>query len=419
MGGAGAGALLDAGAGGESRPGQAGARSEGGDATGGTDPIGEHVGGEQAGGSSNAGAPPSIADGGEGGSFSGPCPPSSLDGWASVAGLDFDPVLSSTAPLEVSVSTAEDLAAYAASAEPYVIRVSGTISLPLLEVTSNKKIVGVDSSATLEGGIRIAGSGVEPEQMVSNVVIQNLRINAFTSQTSDLADEADGIGVAYAHHVWIDHVDVWDAPGDDLDITNGSDYVTVSWTKFRFDQGVRRPATRVGHSDANAAEDAGRLKVTFHHNWWTSSTDQRMPRVRFGDVHVFDNYYSHSSANNLNSYCVAAALESRLRVENNFFDRVQNPHVFFSFVNNAVFAEPTAEMVVSGNTYAGVAQDAAGQQSGQGLAFVPPYAVTLEPADSLLRATIRQCAGSDDLRPESGAGGAGAGAAGGAAGAAP
>ena len=342
---------------------------------------------------------PAAGSGGEGGEvdrFSEPCPSSALDGWASVAGLEFDPA-NLPSVLEVSVSNATDLASYAASPDPYIIHVSGTIALPVLAVRSNKVIVGDDAKATLEGGIRIAGTSTAAADMVSNVVIRNLRINALTSLTSDPpAADADGISIAYAHHVWIDHVEIWDTPGDSIDITNGSDYVTVSWSKFRFELVTGRgTGVRVGHSDANAAEDTGRLKVTLHHNWWTDSLDQRMPRVRFGDVHVFDNYFSHTGEG-VNSYCVAAALNSRLLVENNYFDRVQNPHVFFSFdtsTNMAAFSEPSAQMLVTGNTYVGRSDDASGKQSGQGSAFTPPYSVTLEPAETLLKQFVRHCSG--------------------------
>lgn len=388
-GGGGAQVELEAGAGGSSS--DSGAGGEGGDAAGGSggDTDSSHAG--------SAGAVEPID------TFNEPCPSSALDGWASVAGLEFDPSLSPPAALEVSVSNAADLATYAGSPDPYVIHVSGTIAVPALVVTSNKTIVGDDRDATLEGGIRIAGTSTAAADMVSNVVIKNLRINAFTSTTSSAVDDADGIGIAYAHHVWIDHVEVWDAPGDGIDITNGSDYISVSWTKFRFVQGVRLTGARVGNSDSNSLEDAGRLKVTFHHNWWTDSVDQRMPRVRFGDVHVFDNYFSHLDANSVNSYGIAAAISSRLLVQNNYFDELQNPHVFFSFIDGAaVYAEPTAQMVANGNTYVGRSDSASGKQSGQGDSFSPPYSVALEPADTLLKQFVRHCTGPLGTSPAAG-----------------
>jgi pectate lyase len=363
-------------------------------ASGGTGAGGHGAGGTTSDAGSGAGG---LA--GEGGyveePFTGPCPDSVVNGWVTVEGLGFDPAASTAAGPEVVVSDAASLVSYATSPDPYVIRISGTIALPVLDVSSNKTIMGDDSLATLEGGIRILGTSIDPADMVQNVVIKNLHIDATTADTSDLPNEDDGISIAYGHHVWIDHVDVWDAPGDDLSVSNGSDYITVSWSKFRFVNGSRRTAARIGNSDANAAEDTDRLKVTFHHDWWTDDIDQRMPRVRFGDVHVFDNYYSNRDKQYPDdTYCVAAGYESRLLVENNFFDEVYNPHVFFSFTNNvSSYSEPTAEMVANGNTYVGVSDTASGKQSGQGSAFVPPYAVTLEPADDVLRNTIRHCAG--------------------------
>ncbi|HYQ44154.1 MAG TPA: hypothetical protein VER11_19365 [Polyangiaceae bacterium] len=330
---------------------------------------------------------------GEVDTFNEPCPGSSLDGWASVAGFDFDPPVNTPVWQEVSVSNAADLQTYAAAAEPYFIHVSGTIALPVLDVKSNKMIEGVDRDATIEGGIRIAGTSTATADMVSNVVIRNLHINASTSQTATMPVDIDGISVTYAHHVWIDHVDVWDAPGDNIDITHGSDYITVSWSKVRFVTDTNRRGVRVGDSDTNEAEDSGRLKVTFHHNFWTASVNQRMPRVRFGDVHVYDNYYAGSS-DTPNAYCVAAAINSRLLVENNYFDGVQLPHVFFSFVNSAaVYAEPTAQMVANGNTYVGASDEESGKLSGQGSAFTPPYSVVLEPADTRLKGFLRHCTG--------------------------
>ncbi|HET9957620.1 MAG TPA: hypothetical protein VFQ61_24150 [Polyangiaceae bacterium] len=321
-----------------------------------------------------------------------------LVGWAAVPGLEFTHALTGGGEgTTVTATTAEELMDYAGSVEPHVILVSGTITVPALDVKSNKTIRGADGSAKLVGGIRVIGTSIAAADMVSNVIIQNLSIDASGSNTSELMDEDDAITVAYAHHVWIDHVDTLDAGGDSIDITNGSDYVTVSWTRFRFANAARRTGVRVGNSDANSAEDAGRLKVTLHHNWFSDRVDQRMPRVRFGDVHVFNNYYSAVA----NKHCVTAGYESRLLVENNYFDGAVLPHVFFSFVDNtSIFQEPTAEMVVNDNTYVGDSDLPEGKQSGQGLSFVPPYSEILDPADEKLKEDVRHCAGPRPLEPQ-------------------
>jgi pectate lyase len=75
---------------------------------------------------------------------------------------------------------------------------------------------------------------------------------------------------------------------------------------FLLHQSIRldhRFSNLVGHSDNNASEDAGRLHVTFHHNWWGQLVHERMPRVRFGRVHVYNNFYNSPG----NNYCIRAA----------------------------------------------------------------------------------------------------------------
>ena len=59
----------------------------------------------------------------------------------------------------------------------------------------------------------------------------------------------------------------------------------------------------IGHSDS-ASSDTGYLKTTIHNNWF-DGTRSRHPRVRFGEVHVFNNYY----LNNI-EYGVASTMEA-------------------------------------------------------------------------------------------------------------
>ena len=70
-----------------------------------------------------------------------------------------------------------------------------------------------------------------------------------------------------------------------VDITNASDRVTVSWNRFLKHDKVML----IGSSD-NAPADVGRLRVTLHHNHFENVV-QRAPRVRYGQVHVYNNYY--------------------------------------------------------------------------------------------------------------------------------
>jgi len=135
-----------------------------------------------------------------------------------------------------------------------------------------------------------------------------------------------------------------------------------------------------GNSDGAADEDEGKLRITVHHNWLGSNVIERMPRVRFGQVHVFNNYYSGSG----NNYCVGAGFQSKVLVQNNYFDNVKDPHIFYN-------GETTAQIVASGNVYIGVSNTSK-RDAGQGAAFTPPYQAVLDPANSV-KAMVMEGAG--------------------------
>ncbi|PBP24296.1 pectate lyase [Diplocarpon rosae] len=70
-----------------------------------------------------------------------------------------------------------------------------------------------------------------------------------------------------------------------LDITHAADAITVSWNKFS----SHWKGSLVGHSDNNAAEDTGKLHVTYHHNVF-DKVNSRLPSIRFGTAHLFNNH---------------------------------------------------------------------------------------------------------------------------------
>jgi pectate lyase len=96
----------------------------------------------------------------------------------------------------------------------------------------------------------------------------------------------------------------------------GAEYVTVSWNWFN----QTDKSMLIGHSDGNAGQDRGHLKVSIHHNYFDRSR-QRHPRVRFGEpVHVYNNYFR---ANSL--YAVASTMDAGVLVEGNYFADVPYP----------------------------------------------------------------------------------------------
>src|SRR5690606_15330568 len=258
----------------------------------------------------DAGAPSDAGDGGDGGDGADGGavsePPAftlpGLVGWAGHPGAGRTTTTAGAAGRGVTARTPAELQRIDAGEAPPVIRACGTVRAPELKVGSNKPLVGVGQRPTLEGGIAIRGSA---GAFVENVVIKNLRVHAATSAHSA------GILVDKAHHVWIDHGELFDAVDGLLRVVHGADFVTVSWTKFHFTPETpelrHRFAALIGDSDDNGAEDAGHLRVTLHHNWWADYIRQRAPRVRFGDVHLYNNYWSSAG----NDWSIWAAVGSR------------------------------------------------------------------------------------------------------------
>jgi pectate lyase len=388
-GGGGVGGTIDGGgaggAGNAGTAGRGGGAGSGGSIDAGRDGVGGSAGiagagGAKDGGAGKAGAGGQAGSSGAGGGTvdSGPpgtCP-TALVGWATVSG---DGVTSTTGggnAAPVRPTTAAQLLAYASDGTARVIEISGTFAVPDLDVASNKTIVGIGNNATINGGIRIRGDSSTP---VSNVIIRNLRINGATT-----AVDSDAVQVYFAHHVWIDHCEIWDGLDGNLDMSHAVNWVTVSWTKFRYTAAIpdHRFSSLIGHSDDNASEDNGRLKVTFHHNWWAEQVIERMPRVRFGQVHVFNNYYSSTG----NNYCVRAGASAHLLVEGNYFDGVNSPHEF-----NSSADEMTASITARNNTYNGGGGNRV--TGGGGTPFTSvPYSATIESAAGI-PASVKACAG--------------------------
>ncbi|MEU0109268.1 pectate lyase [Streptomyces sp. NPDC006251] len=201
----------------------------------------------------------------------------------------------------------------------------------VLPVGSNTTIVGLGDKAVLKGAsLQVRNA--------DNVIIRNLELRdaydcfpVWQPNTGGLGDwkaAYDNLWLAGATHVWVDHITASDRGHPDakeptyfarnylrhdglLDITNGSDLVTVSWSRFA----DHDKAMLIGNSDT-ATGDRGKLRVTLHHNAFESVV-QRAPRVRFGQVHVYNNRYDITGDDY--RYSLGVSTESRIHAENNAF----------------------------------------------------------------------------------------------------
>jgi pectate lyase len=123
----------------------------------------------------------------------------------------------------------------------------------------------------------------------------------------------------------------------------------------------------LGHSDDNASQDRGHLRVTYHHNWFDGSS-QRHPRVRFGNpVHVYNNYYYDNSG-----YGVASTEGAGVLVEANSFENVEDPfHLGEGSSGPGTLVARNNLLVNSGSG-----------QSGSSVGSIP-YSYTLDSASSV------------------------------------
>ncbi|MFM9694423.1 pectate lyase family protein [Streptomyces europaeiscabiei] len=284
-------------------------------------------------------------------------------GFAAVDALGQNGTTGGAGGATVTATTTEQFLEYIDTVGPLVIRVQGTVDITSKQgVRPHKTIVGVGSSAVVNGG------GLDFYRSY-NVIVRNLR---FTGAEDDAVNVGQG-----SHHIWIDHNE-FVAPLDGaVDVVRGAEYVTVSWNWFN----KTDKSMLLGHSDGNGSQDAGKLKVSIHHNFFDGSR-QRHPRVRFGEpVHVYNNYYKGNAV-----YGVASTMNAGVVVEGNHFEGVPNP----CYSASGYDASGPGRLVQRNNLFAG-----SGTCETNGTVTEPRtyYPYTLDPAANV-PALVRAGAGT-------------------------
>ena len=244
---------------------------------------------------------------------------------------------------------------------PYIVLVSGVIDLNTVggrvSIRSNKTIAGIDPNATIKGQLGFKKGS-------SNVVFERLNI------TNPL-DYGEGDGISLKediNDVFITKCTFYDCDDGCLDMTRRSDGITVSWCKFYFTaaNGNQSRVSLVGSSDS-ATDDLGKLHITLHHNWFGPFCWQRIPSVRYGRVHIYNNYYNSPG----NLYCVRSRIQAECLIENNYFDSVNDP--YYVYVHDA--GEIIGKIKASGNVF----DNCTGRvDDGDDDVFVPPYSYALD-----------------------------------------
>ncbi|KAK2606665.1 hypothetical protein N8I77_005399 [Diaporthe amygdali] len=271
----------------------------------------------------------------------------------------------------VTVTSCADLEAAIAGTEAKVVQIDGQLSdCGSLKVGSNTSILGVGADSGASGtGFRIVDS--------TNVIIQNLKLGPPPAG-------ADAIDVESSTQIWVDHCDLSSVGltgGKDdfdglFDAKRGSDNLEVSYTKFH----DHFKGSLIGHSDSNAEQDTGKLRITYHHNSFIN-VGSRLPSLRFGTGHIFNSVFQDCPTSGINSRMGAQVL-----AENNVFDNVPRSIVTNLDSDEAGFACDVGN-VLSGSSTTEITQECS---------FTPAYDYTLDATDSLV-AAIEASAGTGKI----------------------
>lgn len=231
----------------------------------------------------------------------------------------------------VTAASYDELKSFAESSSPYIIMVDGTISNGAnggrVNVASNKSIIGVGSTAFLNGvGLNISSS--------NNIIIQNLRVSMIGvttrtdmdgvySSTGDegrpqiLVNGGDAISIqGTSKNIWIDHCELFsedpnvqtnkDLYDGLIDIKNETGFITISYCYLH----DHHKGGLVGSSDSDLYDDR---KITLHHNYY-NNVKLRIPMYRGSTGHFFNNYIVEAED------ATEIRADTCVRVEKNYYE---------------------------------------------------------------------------------------------------
>ena len=157
-------------------------------------------------------------------------------------------------------------------------------------------------------------SGLITVSGARNVIIRNIKFvgpGSIDVGGSDLMSFVGG-----AKNCWVDHCDFSDGMDGNFDITQSSDFNTVSWCTFSYTNRsyMHQNTNLVGSSDSEAT---GFLNTTYAFNWWGTGCKQRMPMARVGKIHMLNNFFTSTTANN----CINPRVNSEFLIEGNYVEK--------------------------------------------------------------------------------------------------
>jgi pectate lyase len=175
----------------------------------------------------------------------------------------------------------------AGGSQPAIILVEPGDYNGTLSPGANKTIIGVEPGVRIAGNLSISGGDR------NNIIIRNIAIQGPPCANYDACragSDAVYIGNG-AHHVWLDHLDISDGQDGNCDVTQGGDFVTVSWAHFHYTYDKEHRYSNLIAGSDSEPQSVGKLKITYMACHWGERVDQRQPRGRFGDIHMLNNLH--------------------------------------------------------------------------------------------------------------------------------
>ena len=207
-----------------------------------------------------------------------------------------------------------------------VIIINGSFELSGDIRISNRNLTILGTRGSTISASTPRGIGIRD---ADNIIIRNLR---FVGPGAASNQGSDPLEIRNSTRIWVDHCEFIDGADGNFDIRTAANYITATWNKFSYtSRSIEHQFSNlIGSSDTDTG-DRGHLKVTFQYNWWADGVRERMPRVRFGQVHIVNNLYTSAQAN----HCIRGGLEADLYIDRNVFSGTRTPLTNNTVNNNA------------------------------------------------------------------------------------
>ncbi|ESW29378.1 hypothetical protein PHAVU_002G065800 [Phaseolus vulgaris] len=191
---------------------------------------------------------------------------------------------------------------------PGTLRHAVTRNGPLWIIFAHSMNIRLSQELIVAGDKTIDGRGADiyivngagfTIQFVKNVIIHGIKIFDINAGQGGLIrdseshyglrtqSDGDGISIFGSSYIWIDHVSMRNARDGLIDAIQGSTAITISNSHFTDHNEVML----FGASDSHEEDKIMQITLVFNH--FGKRLVQRMPRCRFGFIHVVNNDYTH------------------------------------------------------------------------------------------------------------------------------